>query len=74
MALRFIGIDDTSGGNNCPMVWKDDTDGSLVLQGWEVTNLSELAQLQERSSLPDTEKVIRLPARMIPYILEACSE
>ena len=30
--------DDTSGGNNCPMVWKDETDGSIVLQGWEVTD------------------------------------
>ncbi|GAA1646293.1 hypothetical protein GCM10009733_049300 [Nonomuraea maheshkhaliensis] len=28
MALRFIGIDDTSGGDNRPMVWRDDTDGS----------------------------------------------
>lgn len=34
MALRFVGIDPNTGDSNCPSVWVDDRDGSIVIQGW----------------------------------------
>lgn len=72
MALRFIGIDPDTNGDNCPSVWVDDTDGSIVIQGWEVTDSAELAQVATRSPIPDHEKVVRIPRRMASLLMEAC--
>lgn len=73
MALRFVGIDPNTGGNNCPSVWVDDKDGSIVIQGWEVTDSAELAQVAARSPIPDHEKVVRIPRRMASMLMEACN-
>lgn len=74
MTLRFIGVDPGTDGNNCPSVWVDESDGSLVIQGWEVTDPAELAQVSERGSIPDHEKVIRIPRRMAHFLTEACDD
>ncbi|WP_084772229.1 hypothetical protein [Nonomuraea candida] len=72
MALRFIGIDPNTDGNNCPSVWVDESDGSIVIQGWEVTGQEDLAQVAARSPIPDNEKVVRVPGRMAKLLMEAC--
>lgn len=74
MALRFVGIDTGSEHGGCPSVWVDDTDGSFVIQGITVTDPDELSQVVTRSPLAPNEMIVRLPARMRGYLLEACSE
>lgn len=74
MTLRFIGIDGTSEHGGCPSVWVDDTDGSFVVQGVTVTDSAELAQVVARSPLAPNEMIVRLPAHMRSYLLEACGE
>ncbi|WP_113699268.1 hypothetical protein [Nonomuraea lactucae] len=72
MALRFVGIDPDTNGDNCPSIWVDDEDGSIVIQGWEVTDTTDLAQVAARSPIPDHEKVVRVPRRMASLLMEAC--
>ncbi|WP_326777050.1 hypothetical protein [Streptomyces sp. NBC_01445] len=76
MALLFIGIDPNTGGGNCPAVWVDQPDGAgeepeLVLQGW-LADAAMLERCAQDSPRPDTEAVIRIPARMVKQIREAC--
>ncbi|MEU4208593.1 hypothetical protein AB0F13_01090 [Streptomyces sp. NPDC026206] len=74
MALRFVGIDPGTGGGNCPAVWVD-TDAKpepdLLFQGWLVDEVTQAECLKD-SPRPGTEAVIRVPARMVPLIREAC--
>lgn len=74
MALRFIGIDGTSEHGGCPSVWIDDKDGSFVIQGTVVTDQAEVEQVVARSPLAPGEMIVRLPAHMRGYLLEACGE
>ncbi|MFF7632560.1 hypothetical protein ACFZB9_05330 [Kitasatospora sp. NPDC008050] len=71
MALRFIGIDPETGDDECPTVWFDDDANEIVVQGWKAGQ--ELrAKCLETGSIPDTEDVVRLPARMVPILRSAC--
>lgn len=72
MALRFIGGDPDSPNNGSPAVWVDGNDGSIVLQGWRITDETTMAQIEARGPVPGHETVMRLPARMAPFLLEAC--
>jgi hypothetical protein len=74
MALRFIGIDGTSEHGGCPSIWVDDNDGSFVIQGIVITDPSEVQQVVTRSPLAPGEMIVRLPAHMRGYLLEACGE
>ena len=71
MALRYIGTDPDSGFNGSPAVWIDEDDGSIVLQGWRITDEATLAQIAARGPIPGHETVLRLPARMAPFLREA---
>jgi hypothetical protein len=71
MALRHIGTDPDSGFNGSPTVWVDEDDGSLVLQGWRITDEATLAQITAKGAIPGHETVLRLPARMAPFLREA---
>ncbi|WP_443071460.1 hypothetical protein [Streptomyces sp. NBC_01465] len=74
MALTFIGIDPETGGGNCPAVWVDTTtsvEPDLIFQGY-VADAATLAECEQDGPRPDTEAVIRVPARMVPLIREAC--
>ncbi|WUO13961.1 hypothetical protein OG985_28395 [Streptomyces sp. NBC_00289] len=73
MALRFIGIDPNTGGGNCPAVWVDDETDEIVLQGWKADEATTDRTRQD-SPLPDTEAVIRLPARMAPILRKALDD
>jgi hypothetical protein len=71
MALRHIGTDPDSPNNGSPTVWVDEDDGSLVLQGWKITDEATLAQIATKGPIPGHEIVLRLPARMAPFLREA---
>ncbi len=78
MSLRFIGTDDTCNSNTCPTVWVDEANADLVIQGWSASP-ELLAQCLAvgstpvpRTVIPDDEAVVRIPARMIPALREAC--
>ncbi|MFC4034525.1 hypothetical protein ACFO3J_24055 [Streptomyces polygonati] len=71
MTLRFIGIDPNTDGKNCPRVWVDDEKQEFVIQGWKADEaLNE--QVRTSGPLPDHEAVVRIPARMIKIVREAC--
>jgi hypothetical protein len=72
MALRFIGKDPGSPVNDSPTVWLDEDDGSIVLQGWKITDEAALAQITAKGPVPNHETVLRLPARMTPFLREVC--
>ncbi|MGW4643354.1 hypothetical protein ACWEN6_32885 [Sphaerisporangium sp. NPDC004334] len=74
MALRFIGIDTDSEHGGCPSIWVDEADGSVVIQGIVVDDPVDVAQVVARSPLAPDEMIIRLPARMRDYLLEACRD
>lgn len=78
MALRFVGIDPNTGSGQSPTVWVDETSGELVIQGWKVSaeTFAECAATSAPGhaiGVPDSETVVRIPARMASIIREACS-
>ncbi len=77
MSLLFIGIDPNTGDDESPTVWVDQEKQELVLQGWKPdTELeAECAAFEvpgHAKGIPENEAVIRIPARMVPMIREAC--
>ena len=59
MQLRFLGTD------SCPTMYATDH-GTLVVQGWRVTDPDALAQLAERG-LPETETAVEIPRQLLRY-------
>ena len=77
MALQFIGIDPSTGDGESPTVWVDQEHKELVLQGWKPGPQleAECAAFEvpgHAVGIPEHEAVIRIPARMVPMIREAC--
>lgn len=75
--LTFIGIDPETTGGGSPTVWVND-DSDLILQGEEANALLK-AQIGKTewvpghdTGIPGHETVIRIPARMVPILREAC--
>ncbi|MFI0212014.1 hypothetical protein ACH4OV_25505 [Streptomyces diastaticus] len=53
-------------------MWYDDVAKEFVVQGWKAE--PELkAECLSTGPIPDNEAVVRLPARMIDILKEACS-
>ena len=71
MALRFIAKDPNTNGDQCPTVWVDEDTDEIVIQGWKAGE-ALTAQCLESGSIPGSEAVVRLPARMTAVIREAC--
>ncbi|WP_326597196.1 hypothetical protein [Streptomyces sp. NBC_01803] len=71
MALRFIAKDPNTNGTQCPTVLVDEHNADLVLQGWKADPDTE-EECEKFGPLPETEAVIRIPARMVPALREAC--
>ncbi|UUU28030.1 hypothetical protein [Streptomyces sp. DSM 40750] len=78
MALEFVGIDPETTGGGSPSVWVDEETADLILQGEEADKLLK-AQVSETewvaghdTGIPAHETVIRIPARMVPILREAC--
>ncbi|MFD8914224.1 hypothetical protein [Streptomyces sp. NPDC059575] len=77
MSLVFIGIDPNTGDHESPTVWVDPEANELVFQGWKPSPelQAECAALElpgHAVGIPEHEAVIRIPARMVPMIREAC--
>ncbi|GGZ80191.1 hypothetical protein ACFOOM_07505 [Streptomyces echinoruber] len=77
MPLLFIGIDPETGTDKSPTVWVDQEKKELVLQGYKPNEdlEAECAAFEvpgHAKGIPDDEAVIRIPARMVQMIREAC--
>ncbi|MFB9587545.1 hypothetical protein [Streptomyces racemochromogenes] len=77
MALVFVGIDPDTGDMHSPTVWADVEHQELVLQGWKPSPEleAECAATElpgHAKGIPEGEAVIRIPARMLHMIREAC--
>ena len=72
MALRFIGVDSDSPNNGSPTVWVDEDDGSIVIQGWKINDERTMSEITAVKPVPDHEAVVRVPARMAQFLMEAC--
>ncbi|MDN3054742.1 hypothetical protein PH213_09350 [Streptomyces sp. SRF1] len=78
MSLLFIGIDPNTGDRQSPTVWVDQEKQELVFQGWEPGPelKAECAAFEvpgHAAGIPEGEAVIRIPARMIDMVREACN-
>lgn len=71
MALRYIGKDPESGKDGSPTVFVDQDNGDLVVQGW-IADSPTRAGCLESGPIPDHETVVRVPARMVAMVREAC--
>lgn len=72
MNLRFYGKDPENPGNQCPAVFRDPATGDFYFQGDTVTDPEILNRIAGDSPILDRESVVRLPARMLTVIMEAC--
>ncbi|MFH8476303.1 hypothetical protein [Streptomyces sp. NPDC018000] len=75
MAVEFIGIDPKTDRDHCPAVWADAEAQEVLLQGWKPSPETQVeceASSPANGSVPDSEAIVRIPARMIPMIREAC--
>jgi hypothetical protein len=74
MTLRFIGVDPETPNTGSPAVWLDESDQSIIIQGWTVTDAETLAEISAFKPIPAHETVIRIPARMTPFLREVCGD
>jgi hypothetical protein len=74
MALRLIGVDPNSPNNGSPTIWLDEVDQSIVIQGPKITDAATISEITATKPVPDHETVLRLPARMAPFLLEVCGD
>jgi hypothetical protein len=77
MSLRFVGIDPETGDKQSPTVWVDEQSSELVFQGWKpgpelVAEAAAFTVPGHAVGIPEGEAVIRMPARMVDLIREAC--
>ncbi|WP_346164668.1 hypothetical protein [Streptomyces graminearus] len=77
MTLRFIGIDPDTKTADSPTVWVDEEKREIVFQGWMPSpeleaECSEFEVPGHAVGIPDGEGVVRMPARMVQMIREAC--
>jgi hypothetical protein len=77
MSLRFIGIAPNTGQAESPTVWVDESKAELVIQGWkpDLQTEAECAAFEltgHAVGIPEHEAVVRIPARMVPILREAC--
>lgn len=77
MDLQFIGIDPETGKNGSPTAWVDLDSADIVLQSYTAddqtrTQCEDNPAPGHQPGIPDHESVIRIPARLIPILREAC--
>ncbi|UIX33815.1 hypothetical protein [Streptomyces sp. GQFP] len=77
MALQFIGIDPDTGKNGSPTAWVDLETADIVLQSYTAdeetrTQCGENTAPGHAKGIPAHETVIRIPARLVPILREAC--
>lgn len=77
MPLQFIGIDPQTGQDKSPTVFVDEETNDIVIQGFKPSGETEteVAAFEvpgHAVGIPDDEAVVRIPARMAPFLREAC--
>ncbi|WOX15698.1 hypothetical protein [Streptomyces sp. N50] len=77
MRLRFIGIDPDTGHVGSPTVWVDAESADIVLQSYTADEETRAQCVKNTApghaaGIPDHESVIRIPARLVPILREAC--
>ncbi|MFJ3498173.1 hypothetical protein ACIPPJ_31940 [Streptomyces sp. NPDC086091] len=77
MSLRYIGIDPETGKNGSPTAWIDPATSDIVIQSYLADAATRTECLRNPApghapGIPDHEAVIRVPARLIPVLREAC--
>lgn len=77
MSLRFIGIDPNTGDHESPTVWVDESEQEIVIQGWKpgpglAAQCAAFEVPGHAAGIPESEAIVRVPARMAPMIREAC--
>lgn len=77
MPLQFIGIDPETGQDKSPTVFVDEETNDIVIQGFKPggETEAEVAAFEvpgHAVGIPDDEAVVRVPARMVPFLREAC--
>ncbi|GGO54157.1 hypothetical protein GCM10012286_63260 [Streptomyces lasiicapitis] len=75
--LLFVGIDPATEKDKSPTVWVDQEKQEIVFQGWrpEPELEAECAAFElpgHAKGIPDDEAVVRIPARMVHMVREAC--
>ncbi|AZM91770.1 hypothetical protein [Streptomyces sp. W1SF4] len=79
MDLQFVGMDPNTGEEGSPTVWVEEETADLVLQGVTAeevlrTHIHEIQWVPGHApGIPAHETVIRIPARMVPILREACN-
>ncbi|MFF6966031.1 hypothetical protein ACFY9G_22045 [Streptomyces anthocyanicus] len=76
MSVQFVGIDPDTDRDHCPTVWVDTEAGELLFQGWEPDTATQghcEATSPANGPVPAGEAIVRIPARMVPMIREACN-
>ncbi|MFD3565337.1 hypothetical protein ACFWVU_37590 [Streptomyces sp. NPDC058686] len=75
MAVEFVGIDPDTDRDHCPTVWADVEAQEILFQGWKPTPETQAdceGSSPANGPVPDSEAIVRVPARMISMIREAC--
>ncbi|WP_369395157.1 hypothetical protein AB5J72_21910 [Streptomyces sp. CG1] len=77
MRLQFIGIDPDTGKNGSPTAWVDVDNADIVIQSYTANEETRAHCVKNTEpghaeGIPDHETVIRIPARMVPMLREAC--
>ncbi|MEU5880882.1 hypothetical protein [Spirillospora sp. NPDC047279] len=73
MTLRFLGKDPDSKDGDSPAFWHDDTDNSVLAQGWKEEDPTVIAELLATSGsdrVPSHEAIVRFPGRLLPVLRE----
>lgn len=77
MDLQFIGIDPDTGKNGSPTAWVDLENADIVIQSYTADKETQ-SQCVENTApghthgIPAHETVIRIPARLVSVLREAC--
>ncbi|MEH0423698.1 hypothetical protein [Streptomyces sp. B21-083] len=77
MVLQFIGIDPDTGKNGSPTAWVDLETADIVLQSYTADDETRIQCVENTApghtkGIPAHETVIRIPARLVPLLREAC--
>ncbi|OLT30664.1 hypothetical protein BJF83_07835 [Nocardiopsis sp. CNR-923] len=73
MNLKFVGKDPESDKKGSPTIFVDDVTADLVIQGWRADE-GTLTACREVGDIPEHEAVVRVPARMVEILREACDD
>ncbi|TXS35174.1 hypothetical protein EAO75_45305 [Streptomyces sp. uw30] len=77
MDLQFIGVDPETGKNGSPTAWVDLENSDIVIQSYTADNETQTHCVENTApghtkGIPAHETVIRIPARLVPVLREAC--